>query len=139
MKQAFEYRLTVPLQDIDAAGVVFFAHLFRYAHEAYEHFMRELGFPLERIIAEARYHLPLVHAEADYRQAITHGEELVIQVQLAELSEKRFKLRYRCLDTAGRPRAELHTVHVATAVGGAGAIALPTELQQALQAYRGLD
>lgn len=138
MKQAFEYRLTVPLQDIDAAGVVFFAHLFRYAHDAYEHFMRELGFPLERIITEARYHLPLVHAEADYRQAITHGEELVIQLQLTELGEKRFKLHYHCLDTAGRPRAELHTVHVATAAGATGAITLPDDLRQALQACQGL-
>jgi len=36
----FEYRFTVQLHDTDAAGRLFFAHLFRHAHDAYEALMR---------------------------------------------------------------------------------------------------
>ena len=42
---AFFYRFTVRLHDIDAAGVMFFGHLFRHAHDAYESVMANLGQP----------------------------------------------------------------------------------------------
>jgi len=32
----YEYRLTIRLDDTDAAGVLYFARLFRHAHLAYE-------------------------------------------------------------------------------------------------------
>lgn len=135
MNKYFEHCIQIPLQDIDAAGVVFFAHLFRYAHETYEQFMREIGFPLAQIIRDGEFHLPLVHAEADYQQAIRHGEELVIVLRVDELSDRRFNLAYQCMDASGKQRASIRTVHVAAAVDGTGSSPLPVQLQRALQAY----
>jgi hypothetical protein len=49
--EPFRYDFRVALHDIDAAGIMFYGHLFRHAHDAYEAFMGAIGFPLERIIA----------------------------------------------------------------------------------------
>ncbi len=111
-KSTASYSLTVPLQDIDAAGVVFFAHLFRYAHEAYEHWMADQGLSLRDILAEGRYLLPLVHAEADYRQPLRHGEQLHVQLSVNALGDTSFTLGYQIIDEAGQSRAQLETVHV---------------------------
>ena len=42
--QTYNYHFTTSLHDIDAAGVLFFAHLYRHAHDAYEAFMSDIGF-----------------------------------------------------------------------------------------------
>lgn len=135
MNTHFEHRITIPLQDIDAAGVVFFAHLFRYAHEAYEQFMRQLGEPLEQIISAGHYRLPLVHAEADYQRPVRHGEILLIRLQVTELAAKRFTLSYHCVDRDGELRARLRTVHVASRVDDLTACPLPQRLHAALAAH----
>jgi len=77
-----QHRFEVHLHDTDAAGVMFYGHLFRHAHDAYEAFMAELGFPLARLIRAAQWHLPLVHAEADYEGAMCHGDHILVDVSV---------------------------------------------------------
>ena len=48
--QTYNYHFTTTIHDIDAAGVLFFAHLYRHAHDAYEAFMSNIGFSLDEII-----------------------------------------------------------------------------------------
>lgn len=108
----FEHRFSIPFQDIDAAGIVFFAHLFRYAHEAYEGFMAHVGQPLPTILADRRFLLPLVHAEADYQHPLRHGEAIRTELRVEELGDTSFTLGYRFIDEQGRQRANARTVHV---------------------------
>ena len=79
----FRHPLQVRLHAIDAAGVMFFAHLFRYAHDAYEAYMARIGLPLPEVIQRRHWLLPLVHAEADYRAPMRHGERLEVAVRIA--------------------------------------------------------
>ena len=110
---------TVRLHDADAAGVLFFAHLFRHAHDAYEDFMASLGQPLDGLV-RAGCRLPLVHAEADYVRPIQHGETIRVTVVLAALGETSFTLDYRFEDGSGALRARARTVHVHLADRGDG-------------------
>jgi 1,4-dihydroxy-2-naphthoyl-CoA hydrolase len=128
----FRQEFVVALHEIDAAGVMFFGHLFRHAHDAYEAFMADLGLPLSAVIQQRRWRLPLVHAEADYRAPLRHGERIEVQLAIAELGGSAFTVSYRFQDAAGGLRATAKTVHVNLAADGAGSAPLPQELRTAL-------
>lgn len=130
---SYHHPFRVALHDIDAAGVMFFGHLFRHAHDAYEGFMADIGFPLDAVIGTHRWRLPLVHAEADYLMPIRHGEALRVLVTVAEIGESAFTMSYRFEDERGQARATARTVHVHLADSGAGGAPLPLPLRDALR------
>ncbi len=133
--QGFDYHFTVHLHDIDAAGVMFYGHLFRHAHDAYEGFIGALGLPLDGLI-RAGCRLPLVHAEADYLKPMRHGAEIEVDVGVAALGGASFTLAYGFRDGAGTLCARARTVHVHLAKDGEGALALPEGLRAVLATAR---
>lgn len=132
MNRPFEHRFQVALHDTDAAGVLFFAHLFRHAHDAYEAWMAALGHPLERIIRERAIALPLVHAEADYRQPLRHGNQVRVTLGVAALGEKRFEVRYRFERSPDDLAATARTVHACIDASDGRSRLLPADLRAAL-------
>jgi 1,4-dihydroxy-2-naphthoyl-CoA hydrolase len=123
----------VALHDTDAAGVLFFAHLFRHAHDAYEGFMTAIGWPLDAMIRDRELALPLVHAEADYRRPISHGQQVQIAVTVADIADGRFSIDYRFTDTSGAVLASARTVHAAVDPHRSRPIPLPPGLAAALR------
>lgn len=128
---AFEHRFRVALHDTDAAGVLFFAHLFRHAHDAYEAWMARLGFPLDAMLRDGELRLPLVHAEADYRRPLHHGAAVTVQLIPAAVGERSFTLDYRFQTADGALAATARTVHAA--IDTHGRRSLPPQLRQALE------
>ncbi|KAA6186026.1 acyl-CoA thioesterase [Thiohalocapsa marina] len=132
-KPAYEHPFRVALHDTDAAGVLFFAHLFRRAHDAYEAWMASLGFPLPEMIREGRIALPLVHAEADYRRPLRHGDGVQVEISIAALETSRFSIDYR-FQTEQGTAATARTVHACIHPGEKGARPLPEPLHAMLRA-----
>ncbi|WP_457667277.1 acyl-CoA thioesterase [Thiolapillus sp.] len=62
----FEYHFQVRFQDLDPAGILFFARLFDHVHDAYAALLADVGFSVKTILETGEYLVPLVHAEADY-------------------------------------------------------------------------
>lgn len=108
----YTHTFQVNLHDTDAAGVLFFAHLLRHAHDAYEAMMAEGDEPIAELIRAGRVHLPIVHCEADYLAPIRHGDLVQVEVEPARLGESSFTLHYR-FAVADTPAASATTVHVA--------------------------
>lgn len=133
MSQAFEYRFRVTLHDVDAAGVLFFAQLFRHAHDAYESWMSSLGFPLDEMIRQGIIGLPVVHAEADYRKPLRHGDAIRVKLAVAEIGARRFSIEYRFERAPGEPAASARTIHVCTDHREGASGALPDDLAAALR------
>ncbi|MBU0500502.1 MAG: acyl-CoA thioesterase [Gammaproteobacteria bacterium] len=131
----FHHRISIPFQDVDLAGMVFFAHFFRYAHETYEIFMTAIGHPLDGILREAVFALPLVHAEADYKKPLRLGDTTLIELSLKRLGESSFSLHYLFRGGDGEPRATAETVHVALDVELGRPCAIPARLRDALKPY----
>lgn len=136
MTKTYHKEIIVPLQDIDAAGVLFFANLFRYAHETYECFMTAIDFPLSRYISEGRVLIPVVHTEADYKKPIIHGSKLRVELRIEKLGEHSFTLSYQCIGEENVLYARVRTIHVLVDAASHRPIELPDNFVKALQEYQ---
>lgn len=76
----FERPLEIKFQEIDAAGVVFFARVFDYFHDTYVALLASRGISLAEVLAARRWAAPLAHAEADYRRPLRFGGAYVARI-----------------------------------------------------------
>jgi YbgC/YbaW family acyl-CoA thioester hydrolase len=85
----------VRFQDVDAAGIVFFARLFDYFHDAGVAWMDAHGLPLHRALADKAWGAPLKHAEADFLRPMRFGDEIQVAVAAARLDGSELSVGYR--------------------------------------------
>ncbi len=137
-QEPFVYEFQVRLHDTDGAGVLFYAHLFRHIHDAYESFMGSIGFPLPELIAPsltaASLALPIVHAEADYLSPLRHGDRVCVRLAVAEIRTRSFALDYVLSDQCARLCARGRTVHAMAVADNRANARLPEGLRHALLA-----
>jgi 1,4-dihydroxy-2-naphthoyl-CoA hydrolase len=107
----FAWEGAVAFQDVDAAGIVFFATIQTYFHETLVRFLDNAGQPLPAQLAAGAGMAPLVHAEADYLAPLRFGDRFTVGVVDAEVGASRVTLAYR-LDGPAGPAATGCTVHV---------------------------
>jgi 1,4-dihydroxy-2-naphthoyl-CoA hydrolase len=91
---AFEHSLRVRFQHCDPAGIVFFANVLVFCHEAYEELLRAAGSPLDELIRAREQVLPLGHAEVDFKKPIRFGQLVKIRVTVGRLGERSFRVEY---------------------------------------------
>jgi 1,4-dihydroxy-2-naphthoyl-CoA hydrolase len=127
-----EYRFRIALHDTDSAGVLFFGHLFRHAHDAYEAAMARIGWPIDRLIRGGELGLPVVHADADFRRPLRHGDPVRVALAVETVARERFTVGYQFWRDDERA-AIAKTVHVAIDPRSGGVCALPRALVQALE------
>ena len=130
----FRHRFRVPFHELDPGGVLFHAHLFAHAHEAYEMLMREIGFGLAGLLERGKLAIPLVHAHADYHRPLRLDDLIEIQLQVLEIGRTSFRLEYRFLHQE-QCHATAATTHVAIDRCSSQPVPLPAGLVTGLQAY----
>jgi 1,4-dihydroxy-2-naphthoyl-CoA hydrolase len=123
---AFEHSLRVRFQHCDPAGIVFFANILVFCHEAYEELLRAGAMPLNELIAKGEV-LPLGHAEVTFKRPARFGQLLRIRVTVGRLGERSFRLEYDLFDEGNEHLATAATVHVSVdpATGRSTAISQP--------------
>ena len=84
----------VRLQDIDAAGIVYFPKFLEYCHDAYFDHLVQAGIDLPTTIQSGDYILPLVHAEADFKVPLRFGDEITVCVENAEMNKSSYRVNY---------------------------------------------
>lgn len=104
-------RRTVAFQDVDAAGIVFYARVFDYFHDAYVSFLRARGVPLETALRDGSWVAPLRRAEADYRRPLRFGAAITVALVGLEIDESEYEIGYR-IDTDDGVACVGATVHV---------------------------
>lgn len=135
MPTSFEYDYVLPLHEVDAAGVAFFAHALRHAHDAYESFMASLGLSLQGLLNEGLYRLPLVRCEADFVAPIEHGDQVRIELWVEALGNRSFTLGYRFVAPTGETLVRVITRHVLVANETGRPAALPAAMRRRLQDF----
>jgi YbgC/YbaW family acyl-CoA thioester hydrolase len=131
----FRYKVIVGMQDTDAAGILFFASQFVFAHRAYERFLESIGFSFAEALEDEPFLLPIVHSESDYLAPLKVGDRLEVELSVAGLGETSFTLDYvfrRGTEIVGRSRS----VHVAVMKETGGKAPLPGRLRVALESFR---
>ena len=108
------YQTTVKMEQVDAAGVLFFTESLKMFHYAYEAWLDSIGFGIATLLKDHSFLLPIVHAEADYFAPIQLGEVLTIELNLEHLGEHSFTLGGTFLKDRVKVM-QTQTVHVAVA------------------------
>ena len=122
----------VRLPDTDAAGILFFGNYFKLAHDAYESFVKSIGFGLEYIIREADFLILIAHAEADYKKPLQLGAAVTVELKVEDVGQTSFVLSYSLQDAQKNKAAELKTVHVTVDKKSGDKLPLPAELREKL-------
>ena len=130
----FHYRFRVPFDQLDPGGVLFFGHLFSWAHRAYEGFLTEIGQGLESLLAEGRHLLPLVHAEADYLRTLGLDDAVRVTIRVEKVGRGSFTLAYD-FQCNGERAATARTVHACICRATGDSCPLPETLAAALVSY----
>lgn len=125
-------RRLVRFQDVDAAGIVFYARTFDYFHDAYVGLLRERGAPLERALRSGEWVAPLTRAEAEYLRPLRFGDEIEVVIVAVELAETEYVVSYR-IDLDGEPACVGRTRHVSVDPETFRRAALPEVLRRALE------
>ncbi len=129
-------KIIVRLHDTDAAGLLFFAHQFFYAHDIYEDLLRAIGMPMEELLAHADFFVPIVHAEAQYLQGLGVGQELEASVAVENLGTTSYTLSYELRNLSGEVVGRAKTVHVSIDRSTRKKITLPPELRTRLAEFQ---
>jgi 1,4-dihydroxy-2-naphthoyl-CoA hydrolase len=132
----FKTQRVVRLKDTDAAGVIFFANYFIFAHETYELFLEEIGYSPRRIIQQESFLLPIVHAESDYHQMIGLEDEITIVLSVNRIGKTSLTLVYNYFLENQELVGSVKTVHVCVDKSTLKKSPIPSELRQAFKKYK---
>jgi 1,4-dihydroxy-2-naphthoyl-CoA hydrolase len=132
---AYEHSLRVRFQDTDPAGIVFFANILVFCHEAYEEFLRANGMPLEEFLGKREHILPLGHAEATFKRPIKYGQLVKVRVTVGRIGNRNFRLEYDLFGEDGEHLATAATVHVCVDPASGRSVAILPQLREMLEKH----
>ncbi|HBR00710.1 acyl-CoA thioesterase [Roseofilum sp. Belize BBD 4] len=107
----FYYTRTVRFAETDAAGVVYFANLFQFCHEAYEASLATAGIDLKEFFCQPKIAFPIIHSEADFYRPLTCGDCLDIELTPVFCPPDEYEINYK-IRLADRAVAKATTRHV---------------------------
>jgi 4-hydroxybenzoyl-CoA thioesterase len=79
------YERPVRFDEVDPAGIVFFARFMNYAHEAMENFFSDLEGGYAGLIQTRRIGFPTVRLEADFKIPLRYGDMLRVETSCSKL------------------------------------------------------
>lgn len=126
----------VRFEEVDAAGIVFFAHFATYAHDAMVNFFAPLEGGYARLIRARRVGLPTVSFNADFRSPARFGDVLRIETIVERLGGRSatFKHDMRQRDGGARVAVVSHIV-VTTDLDRVASIDMPGDVRALLEAH----
>lgn len=125
--------MKIRLHDADAAGVLFFANYFKFAHDAYEQFMESIGFNFRNMIDNASYLILIVNAESDFHKPMYAEDIINVAVKTKKIGHTSYVLNYEISNGEGEITATCSTTHVAVDKISHKPVALPNKLVEELK------
>ena len=131
LRASLKTRRRVEFRDTDAAGIVHFSAFFFWMESAEHELLRSAGLHVfERHPDGSEYSWPRVSVSCDYRSALRFGEEVDINVHVAELGRSSVTYRF-VFEHDDRTAAEGRVVAVRCQVRPGGrleAVAIPADI-----------
>jgi len=133
----FSYSRPVRFDEVDAAGIVFFAKFLAYGHEAMEALFGTLPGAYHGLVVTRRVGFPAVHVEADYRAPLRFGDVMTIAVDVVKVGTTSCTFRYRLSRADGTHAATvLHTTVCCDITAVPTKIPFPADVRALLEAHR---
>jgi 4-hydroxybenzoyl-CoA thioesterase len=131
----FERR--IKFEEVDAAGIVFFARFVEYAHEAMEHFFAGLpGGGYAGLILARRVGFPAVHVEMSFSAPVRYGDGLRIETSTARVGNRSATLHYKMFRTSdGELSADVKHTVVTTDLTSLRSCDMPEDVRSILLAH----
>jgi 4-hydroxybenzoyl-CoA thioesterase len=128
-------RRSVRFDEVDAAGLVFFARFAAYGHEAMEAFFDALDGGYVALITRRRVGLPAVKLETEFHAPLRYGDTFRVETTVVKVGNKSAVFRYRFVKEPGGERVAetLHTV-VTTDLDALRSVDMPADVRAALLA-----
>lgn len=138
MSPPFRYVHRVRIDEVDAAGIVFFARYFGWCHEAMASMLEPIDGGYAGLLKIHGVGLPTVHVEADYFAPLRFGDTAVISVAVDAVGTSSCALAFRVdrEDDATRVASIRHVV-VLVDVRAMRPLPFPGELRALLDGRRG--
>jgi len=100
----------IKFEDVDAAGIVFFARFVTYAHEAMERFFAPLSGGYAGLVMGRKVGFPAVDLKVSFRAPARYGDALRIETRVAKVGGRSAVFRYRMV-LAGREQLAAEVEH----------------------------
>ena len=84
----------VRFEEIDAAGIVYFARFFTWCHDAMEAMLEPVDGGYVGLVRARKLGLPAVHVEADYVSPLRFGDDVRIAVTVERAGRSSVGLRF---------------------------------------------
>lgn len=142
MAYEFRFRKRVEFAETDMAGIMHFAHFFRYMELAEHAFFRALGLSVVEDSAAGRIGWPRVQAACDFTGPLSFEDLVEVHLLVAAKTEKSFTYHFRFYRIRENAPAVLVASGAVTTVcavlgsagGAARAIAMPDHVAQQIEA-----
>jgi 4-hydroxybenzoyl-CoA thioesterase len=132
----FQYAHRVRFDEVDAAGIVYFARFFTWCHDAMEAMLGALDGGYRALVNERRLGLPAVHVEADYSSPLRFGDDVGIAATVERIGKSSTSLLFHVSRADdGRPVAAVRHVVALVNLGTLRAIPLPDDLRAVLERH----
>jgi 4-hydroxybenzoyl-CoA thioesterase len=126
----------VRFEEVDAAGILFFAHYLAFCHDAMERLFDGLPGGYVDLNTKRRIGLPAVHVAGDFRGPLRYGDVALVEVSVARIGETSCTLRYAMRrERDGADVATLEHVVVATDLDTMTKRPLPADVRAVAQAH----
>jgi 4-hydroxybenzoyl-CoA thioesterase len=132
----FAYARPVRLEEVDAAGIVFFPRILAYCHDTVAELLASVvgGYPA--LVMERRIGLPTVHVEVDFTAPLRFGDTAEIELYLARIghSSATFEMNLaRARDSVAVARVRL--ICACTDLSTLRSTEWPSDVRQVLLAH----
>ena len=126
----------VKFEEVDAAGILYFARFFTFCHDAMEHLFDALPGGYVGLITKRRIGFPAVHVAGDFRAPLRYGDVALIEVSVARIGETSATFRYELRrESDGADIASFEHVTVATSLDTMTKLRLPDDVRAVLEAH----
>jgi 4-hydroxybenzoyl-CoA thioesterase len=129
---------TVRFEDIDAAGIVFFARFFNYCHDAMERFFDELPGGYAGLIMDRKIGFPAVHVTSDFTSPIRYGDVARIEGTVTKLGTTACHFHFKVMRAKDAALvATMKHVHVCSDLRAMTKLPFPADVRAALEKHVG--
>jgi 4-hydroxybenzoyl-CoA thioesterase len=129
----FEARLQTYWADVDAAGIVYYPHFFRFVEQAEEELFRAAGNERKPLIEQHHVWMPRVEAFSKFSKPIRHGAAIRVRLNPQIKGEKTIRYDFEIVDDQSSERLAAGYVTVVCVDARFKSIRIPDAIRKIIE------